>query len=86
MTLLFKLYLLANRLENLWRKLELRDIDEILDEADLIYRYDWACVDARMKQLNAPAGLNSSVVVERHGALIGLYSVTVIGDDPDVNT
>lgn len=72
--------------EEFMAKVELRDIDEILDEADLIYRYDWACVDARMKQLNAPAGLNSSVVVERHGALNWLIQRDGDWDDPDVNT
>lgn len=54
----------------------LRTIDEILDEADLIFRYDWACVDARIKGLQPPANLDSSVVVERHKALnwlIGAY-------------
>ncbi|ENX17786.1 hypothetical protein F895_00934 [Acinetobacter sp. CIP 64.2] len=51
------------------QQIELRSIDEILDQADLIYRYDCACVDARLKQQNAPENLNASVVVERHGAL-----------------
>ncbi|AEV67460.1 DUF4272 domain-containing protein [Acetivibrio clariflavus] len=47
----------------------LRKKHEILDEADLIYRYDWACVDARIKNLPAPGGLDDEVVVERHKAL-----------------
>lgn len=47
----------------------LRDAREILDEADLIYRYDWACVNARVKKQPAPAGLYGGVVVERHHAL-----------------
>lgn len=72
--------------EEFMAQVELRDIEEILDEADLIYRYDWACVDARMKQLDAPAGLNSSVVVERHGALNWLIQRDGDWDDPDVNT
>ena len=38
----------------------------ILDEADRIYRYDWACADARIKGRDAPAGLDPGVVVERH--------------------
>lgn len=45
---------------------KLRDIEEILDQADLIFRYDWACVDARIKGMEAPAGLDSGVVFERH--------------------
>jgi hypothetical protein len=37
-------------------------LDEILDQADLIYRYDWACVDARLKQQDAPENLNASLL------------------------
>lgn len=44
----------------------LRAPSEILDEADLVYRYDWACVEARLKGREEPAGLNSGVVLERH--------------------
>ncbi len=47
----------------------LRDIDEILDENDLVFRYNWACVNARIKGHEAPANLDSSVVLERHKAL-----------------
>ncbi len=47
---------------------ESRSKKEILDAADLYYRLDWACVDARVNniQLKNP---NSSVVYERHYAL-----------------
>ena len=48
---------------------KLRSIDEILDEADLIYRYDWACVDARVAGKPAPTGIDCEIVVERHHAL-----------------
>lgn len=47
----------------------LRDIAEVLDELDLIYRYDWAVVDAQCRHQGAPAGLNPGVVYERHYAL-----------------
>jgi len=47
----------------------LRTKNEILDEADLILRLHWACVDARMKNESAPGGLNSSIVYERHYSL-----------------
>jgi hypothetical protein len=67
-------------------KVKLREIEEILDQADLIYRYDWACVDARLKQQQAPANLNSSVVVERHGALNWLIQADSDWDYPDVST
>lgn len=48
---------------------KLRSKEEILDQADLILRLDWACVSARVKNEVAPGGLNSSVVYERHFAL-----------------
>lgn len=48
---------------------KLRPQSEILDAADLIYRYHWAVVDARVKGREAPAGLDGGVVMERHYAL-----------------
>jgi len=48
---------------------KLRSKAEMLDQADLIYRIHWACTEARIKGQPAPAGLNSSVVYERHYAL-----------------
>jgi hypothetical protein len=47
----------------------LRPLGEMLDEADLIFRYSWAVVDARIKQETSPAGLDSGVIYERHYAL-----------------
>lgn len=72
--------------EEFMKKVKLREIEEILDQADLIYRYDWACVNARLKQQQAPAQLNSSVVVERHGALNWLIQSDSYWDYPDVST
>jgi hypothetical protein len=46
-----------------------RSFSQVLDEADLIYRYDWAVVDARVNGKSAPAGLDPGVVQERHHAL-----------------
>jgi len=48
---------------------KLRPQAEILDQADLIYRYDWAVVDARIHTKSAPAGLDPGVTWERHYAL-----------------
>lgn len=48
---------------------KLRSIEQILDEADLIYRYDWAVVDARINNQPSPADLEPGVVQERHYAL-----------------
>lgn len=50
-------------------KAKLRSKKEILDQADLILRLDWACVSARVKNKTAPGGLDKGVVVERHHAL-----------------
>jgi hypothetical protein len=44
-------------------------MDQILDQADLIYRYHWAVVDARVKGKQPPAGLDPGIVYERHYAL-----------------
>lgn len=73
-------------LQEFMQQVRLRDIEEILDEADLIYRYDWACVDARLKQQNAPENLNASIVLERHGALNWLIQADANWDNPDVST
>jgi hypothetical protein len=46
-----------------------RLLSEILDQADLIYRYHWAVVDARLKKREPPAKLDGGVVQERHYVL-----------------
>jgi hypothetical protein len=48
---------------------DLRPQSELLSAADLIYRYHWAVVDARLKGQEPPAGLEGAVVYERHYAL-----------------
>ena len=50
-------------------KANLRTPGEILDEADLIYRYHWATTQARLEGKESPAGLDSGIVYERHYAL-----------------
>lgn len=55
--------------EGFSKKASLRPQAEILDEADLVYRYHWAVVDARINGRAAPAGLDGGVVMERHYAL-----------------
>ena len=47
----------------------LRPFDQILDQADLIYRYHWSLVDAVLAKRAAPADLNPGIVYERHYAL-----------------
>lgn len=48
---------------------KLRSVNEILDQTDLVYRYNWAAVDARIKGKPSPAGLNEEIIVEWHHAL-----------------
>lgn len=48
---------------------KLRPQSEILDAADLIYRYHWAVVDARINNRETPTKLEKGVVKERHYAL-----------------
>nr|WP_245293789.1 DUF4272 domain-containing protein [Rhizobium bangladeshense] len=55
--------------DGLMRRAKLRPQKELLDAADLIYRYDWAVVNARLKGEDPPAGLDKGVVYERHYAL-----------------
>lgn len=47
----------------------LRSKKELLDQADLILRLDWACYDARQGNKPMPGDLNWEVVLERHHAL-----------------
>jgi hypothetical protein len=64
--------------DDFMQKVKLRSTKEMLDEADLLYRYHWACVDARINGREAPAGLNESVVTERRWGFEWL-----IGKDTD---
>jgi hypothetical protein len=51
------------------KKAKLRSKKEILDQADLILRLDWACVSARVKSQPAPGNLDKGVVFERHHSM-----------------
>jgi hypothetical protein len=55
--------------EDFKAKAKLRSKKEILDQADLILRLDWACVDARTQNKTAPGKMDKGVVYERHYAL-----------------
>jgi hypothetical protein len=68
-------------------KAKLRSKKEILDQADLILRLDWACVNARLKQDPMPGGLNSEIVQERHHSLNWLIKyLNQDWDDVSTNT
>ncbi len=55
--------------EEICEKTTMRSPSEILDKADLIYRMDWAAVDARIHRMSGPAGLVHGVVQARHKTL-----------------
>lgn len=63
--------------EELMKHVKMRKLSEILDAADLIFRMDWACVEARLKNDRSIMGdLSPDVVVEQHKGLnwlIGAY-------------
>ncbi|MES2774052.1 MAG: DUF4272 domain-containing protein [Bacteroidota bacterium] len=59
---------------------KLRNIEDILNETDLIYRIHWATEDARINNKTVPANLNPDVIMERHFALNWL---TMYADDWD---
>lgn len=59
---------------------ELRSKSEILDAADLYYRYDWACVDARINNIEMTT-IDPGIVYERHYALNWL--ITYMDQDWD---
>ena len=65
------------------KTVKLRSIEEILDEADLIYRYNWACVNARIHGENPPAGLDPGVIFERHWGLNWLIGKGTYNDNWD---
>ena len=56
-------------IEQLVEKAALRPYSDILDEADLTMRAHWAVREAGRTEKRPPAGLNGSVLQERHHAL-----------------
>ncbi|MEK5233768.1 DUF4272 domain-containing protein [Lysinibacillus sp. FSL K6-0232] len=58
--------------EQFYAQTAMRSKEEILDEADKIYRLHWACVNSRINGQTAPAALNESVVMERRRGLFWL--------------
>ncbi len=56
-------------MEDFLSHVKLRSAKEILDASDLIFRLDWACVDARVNGLLSPAGMDGGITMERHKSL-----------------
>lgn len=67
----------CENLGELMKYVKMRPLSEILDAADLIFRMDWACVEARIRNDRGIMGdLFPDVVVEQHKGLnwlIGAY-------------
>ena len=59
-------------METLLAAAKLRPRKVLLEQADLIYRLHWACVDARVMGMPAPWKVDAGVVMERHHALFWL--------------
>ena len=76
-------------------RVKMRGTDEILQALDLVYRYHWACVNARVHGTKS-AGLDEEVVMERRGGLEWLCCKGAENDNlsdeynawdyPDLNT
>ncbi len=62
-------YMWSRTAEEFTADAQLRPFSEILDQADLVYRYNWAVVDARVKGQQPPSNLDSGITYERHYAL-----------------
>ena len=74
-----------NDFDGLKEKAILRSREEILDMQDLILRYDWACVDARIHGTQIEA-VNSEIVYEWHYALNWLVGAEGVTDWDKVRT
>ena len=51
------------------KEAKLRPIADILDEADLIYRYHWATEEVRVNNKSMISQINAEIIMERHHAL-----------------
>ncbi len=67
----------------LLEKCSLRDVNEVLDLADLTYRYNWYCVESKINDEDTV--INPEIVMERHRALLWLLS-DVKWDKVEINT
>lgn len=71
--------------DSLMEKAVLRGRDEILDMQDLVFRYDWACVDARIHHGKVD-GLDGEIIFEWHYALNWLTGADGITEWDRVST
>lgn len=59
-------FLSFKSIKDICKKTTMRSKKEILDKADLVYRMDWAAVDARIHGMQGPAGIDHGVIQARH--------------------
>ena len=70
---------------SLLEKSELKTKEEILDMQDLILRYDWACVDARINSQKITV-IDGEIVYEWHYALNWLTNANYTTDWDSIRT
>lgn len=63
----------CNNYEEFINKCKIIDIEKILDELDLEYRYHWATVEKRVNESTNTNGLDEEIVIERRRALEWLF-------------
>lgn len=68
-----------NDFDSLMKKAVVRSREEIMDIQDLVYRYDWACVEARINGKKSDS-LNGEIIYEWHYTLNWLTTVDGITD------
>lgn len=72
-----------NDMNSLLKKAVLRNREEILDMQDLVHRYHWACIEARIKKFRLPM-LDEEIISEWHYALNWLAGVDGVTDWDEV--
>ncbi len=75
-----------NSIEEIINNSKPKTFEKLLDECDLIFCLDWACVDTRIHNLPAPANMDKGVVFERHKSLNWLVGCNDRADWDDVET
>lgn len=65
---------------------QMRPTEELLDEADMLYRLHWAVRDASLRQQRIPTGLAYYVTDERLRAINWVLSSKVRWEDTDTST
>lgn len=73
-------------LDELTKSANVKSNEELLDMHTRVLYYNWACVDSRVKNQEAPANLDSGVVQEQHFALNWIIGANGECDWDDVCT